>query len=176
MVDSHIEIRNGLCLNALRSINYQQGPFTGSYRTTNLIREVNMSWSIYQVQDIGFTLIVVFHLDSVTLDGNTTFTLQIHIIKHLALCYLNGLSIFQQTVGQGTLTMVNMRNDTEVSYMIHQLFVILQFAKLQKNQRKSDIFAFFCNFVPKNSIRYEKDLDICHVSNPFGCLSGVTGG
>jgi hypothetical protein len=60
--------------------------------------------------------------------------------------------------------------------MIHQLFAILQFAKLQKKQRKSDIFAFFCNFVPKNSIRYEKDLDFCRISLPFSGLSGVAGG
>jgi hypothetical protein len=55
-----------------------------------------------------------------TLDGNASFFLQIHIIQHLSLCNLDRLGIFQQAVGQGRFTMVNMRDDTEIPYMLHQ--------------------------------------------------------
>ena len=63
--------------------------------------------------------VVIFHLDSVALDGNAAFLLQIHIIKHLTLGNLNGVGVLQQTVGKSTFTMVYVGNDAEISYMLH---------------------------------------------------------
>ena len=60
-----------------------------------------MSRSINQIQYVFLTLVHIFHLDSMALNRYATFTFQIHVVKHLALRHLNGLGIFQQTVGQG---------------------------------------------------------------------------
>ena len=77
-----------------------------------------MSWSIDEVQQV---FLGIFHLDGMALDGNATLALQFHIIQHLSLRHLDGLGILQEAVGQGTLTMVNVGYDAEVSYMVHRL-------------------------------------------------------
>ena len=79
-----------------------------------------MSWGVYEIQNIFLTLIGIFHLYSMTLDGDTTFTLQVHIIEHLTFRYLDGLRKLQQSIGQGTFTVVDVSDDTEISYMIHR--------------------------------------------------------
>ena len=52
MVDGHVEIRDGLCLNTLCGINNQQGTFTCCNGARHLVGEVHMSWSVNEVQDI----------------------------------------------------------------------------------------------------------------------------
>jgi hypothetical protein len=61
----------------------------------------------------------IFHLDGVTFNGYTSFTLQVHIIEHLTFGYLNGLGCFQQTVGQCRLTVVDVCNNAKVPYLLH---------------------------------------------------------
>ena len=119
MVDGHIEIRNSLSLDTLCGINHQQCALAGSNRTANLVREVNVSRSVDQVQNILLALISILHLDGVTLDGDTTFTLQVHIIEHLSFGHLYSLSKLQQTVCQSRLAVINMGNNAKISYMIH---------------------------------------------------------
>ena len=83
MLDSHIQIGNGLCLYSLRCIDNQQRTFTGCDRTGHLIGKVHVSRSINQVQDILLTLIIILHLDSMALDCDTSLLLQVHVVKHL---------------------------------------------------------------------------------------------
>ena len=54
------------------------------------------------------------------LDGDSALALQVHIIKHLSIRDLNGISIFQQTVSQCTLTVVNVCNNAEITYILHK--------------------------------------------------------
>jgi hypothetical protein len=54
-------------------------------------------------------------------DGDTSFLFEVHIIKHLSVRGFDGFCYFQKSIGQGTLTMVNMRNDTKVSYIFHSV-------------------------------------------------------
>jgi hypothetical protein len=63
--------------------------------------------------------VIVVHLDGVALDGDTPFTLQIHIIKGLILHipFRNSFGELQQTVGEGTFAVVNMGNNAEVPYI-----------------------------------------------------------
>ena len=119
MVDGHVEVRDRLRLHALCGIDHQQGTFAGSNRTRHLIGEVYMTRGINQIEDIFFTIVHILHLDGVALDSDTTLTLQVHVIKHLSLSDLNGLGEFQHPVCQRRLAMIDMRNDTEISDMIH---------------------------------------------------------
>ena len=81
-----------------------------------------MSRSIDQVQKMLFTLILMLHLDGVTFNGDPPFTLQFHIIQHLVLeiPLIQGTGFHQQPVGQGTLPMIDVGNDTEVANVIHK--------------------------------------------------------
>jgi hypothetical protein len=53
------------------------------------------------------------------LNGYTTLLFQIHIIKHLALSNLNCLSVFQESVSQCTLAMINVGYNAEISDFVH---------------------------------------------------------
>ena len=135
MLDSHIQIGDSLCLYSLRCVYNKQRTFASGNGTGYLIRKVHVSRSVNQVKDIFFTLIVVFHLDSMALDGNTSFLLQIHIIKHLPVSHLNSVGKLQQAVCQGRFTMVNVGNNAEVAYILHSEFLLfLSFwcAKIRK--------------------------------------------
>ena len=126
MIDSHIEVRNRLSLYSLCSINDKQCTFTRSNASRHLIREVYMARSIDKIKNIFLLIQCVLHLDSMTLDSNTTFTLQIHIIEHLPTSNLYRLSIFKETIRQSRLTMINMGNNAEISYMIHPFVYIFK--------------------------------------------------
>ena len=83
-----------------------------------------------------------------TLDGNATLALQVHIVQHLALSHLNGLRAFQKPVGQGRLSVVNMSDNAEVAYMLHVVSAYFE-CKITKKIRVSYAFSFFFrNFVP----------------------------
>ena len=47
-----VQVRQGLGLNPLSRINQQDGTFTGGQRPRNFIGEVNVPWSVDQVQHI----------------------------------------------------------------------------------------------------------------------------
>jgi hypothetical protein len=53
---------------------------------------------------------------------NTSFPFEIHIVEDLILIFPFGYGVgyFQQTIGQGTFTVVNMSYDTEITDLVHQ--------------------------------------------------------
>ena len=59
-----------------------------------------MSWSIYKIQNIFFSVIFIFHLYGMTLYRYTSFFFQIHVVKHLSLHNLYRIGIFQKSVGK----------------------------------------------------------------------------
>ena len=122
VVDGQVEIRDGLRLHALGGIHHQQRTLAGGYRTRHLVREVDMSRGVNQVQDIFLALIHILHLDGVALDGDAALALQVHVVQHLSFRHLDGLGELQQTVGQRRLAVVDMCYDAEISYMVHVLY------------------------------------------------------
>jgi hypothetical protein len=78
----------------------------------------------------------------VALNGDTSLLLQIHVIKHLSLRYLYCLCLFQQSVGNSTLAVVDVGNDTKVSYILHKKSNLR--AKVQKKYAYSNRAAYFC--------------------------------
>ena len=90
-------------------------------RARHLVREIHVPRRIDQIQRVFFPFIRILHLDSVALDGDTPFAFQIHIVQHLVLhiAALDRLRVFQKAVGQRTLAVVDMGNDTKVSDILH---------------------------------------------------------
>ena len=122
----HIKVGYGLSLYSLRRIHHQQCAFAGRNGAGYFIRKVHVPRSVNQVQDVFFSLIIIFHLDGMALNRNTALTFQIHIIKHLSFGHFHRLSILQQTVRQSRLTMVDMGYNTEISDIFHsKIYVIL---------------------------------------------------
>ena len=90
-----------------------------------------MSRGIDQIERIGLTVgMVVFHLDSVALDGDTLFAFEVHIIEHLSLHFalIERVGIFEQAVSQRALTVVDMRDNTEIADIFH-IYSIFNFAR-----------------------------------------------
>jgi hypothetical protein len=54
-------------------------------------------------------------------NSNASFALEVHIIEHLVLKVLrvDGLGIFEQSVGKCAFTVVDMGNNTKVSNIFH---------------------------------------------------------
>jgi hypothetical protein len=60
------------------------------------------------------------------LDGDTALSLQIHIVKQLGLhiALANGVGKLQQPICQGAFTVVNVRNNAEVAYiLLHKILL-----------------------------------------------------
>ena len=74
-----------------------------------------MSRSVDQVEDVFLSLMLIFHLYGMALDGDSPLPLQIHVVEHLSFGDLDGVGMFQESVGQGGFAMVDMRYDAKIS-------------------------------------------------------------
>ena len=85
MLKSHIEIGDRLRLDTLSCIYNQQCPFAGGDGARDLVGEVHVPWGIDQIEYVVLAIELIVHLDGVTLDGDPTLALEIHIIEYLLL-------------------------------------------------------------------------------------------
>ena len=77
-----------------------------------------MSRGVNEIQTVVLAIQTIVHLNGVTLDGDASFFFKVHVIKHLTFRHLDGLGVFQQTVGKGALSVVDVGNDAKVSDVI----------------------------------------------------------
>ena len=80
-----------------------------------------MPRGIDKVKDVFLSLVFIFHLYGMALDGDATLLLQFHIIQHLPFCDLYGVCVFKQAVCQCAFSVVDMGDNAKVSYMSHCL-------------------------------------------------------
>jgi hypothetical protein len=81
-----------------------------------------MSWGINEVKGILLTITsLILHLNGVALDCDTLLTLEVHIVEHLSLhlTLVQGVSLLEESIGKGTLTVVDVCNDTEIANILH---------------------------------------------------------
>jgi hypothetical protein len=101
VLDGHVEVGDGLRLHALRGVYDEKSSLAGINGARDLVAEVDVPRRVNQVEHVAFSLVVVFHLDGVALDGDATLPLQIHIVQHLPVCHLDGIGVLEQAVGKG---------------------------------------------------------------------------
>ena len=75
MLQSHVEVGDGLRLYPLGSIDDQQSALTGGDGAGDFVGEVHVPRGIDEVEDVVLTLQLVVHLDCVALDGDPSLTL-----------------------------------------------------------------------------------------------------
>ena len=175
VVDGHIKVADGLGLYSLRGIHHQKGALTGCNASAHLVRKVHMSRSINQIERVMLAIHFVCHLDGMTLDGDTSFALQVHVIEHLALGHLDGVGCFQKPVCQCALSMVDMCNDAEISYILHSRCCPYLLAKLQT---LFGIFKFFyrkSRFLLYNWINHALQLSYNAQAEPWARFGGTQG-
>ena len=88
-------------------------------RAADFISEVNMSGSINKVKLINFTVIgLVTHTDGVRFDSDAAFTLEVvgvHYSYIDLLVFTENTALLEHAVDQGSLAVVNVGNDSDVS-------------------------------------------------------------
>ena len=81
-----------------------------------------MPWRIDEVELIDLAIFrLVIQRDTLSFDGDTTLTLQIHGIEHLTRHFtiFQATAILNKTVCQSRFAMIDMRNDGKISNMLH---------------------------------------------------------
>ena len=120
--DGQIEVRNRLCLDALRGVDHQQRPFARGDRARHLVGEVDVSRRVDQVEHVPLAVARgVFHLDGVALDGDALLAFEVHVVEYLRLhlALVQGVGFFQQPVGQRAFAVVDVGDDAKIAYVLH---------------------------------------------------------
>ena len=77
-----------------------------------------MPGCVDQVEDVALIIFrYVIHAYSVGFDRDPPLAFQVHVVEHLVhhLLPVNREGVFQKTVGEGGLAVVDVRNDAEVA-------------------------------------------------------------
>ena len=124
LLDGGVAVGDALCLDALRGINHQQRTFTGRQAAGHLIGKIHVARGIDEVELIALAAWrVVIERRALRLDGNAALALQFHGIEHLRLhlALLQATTELNQAVGERRFTVINMGDDREISYELHQV-------------------------------------------------------
>src|SRR4030043_631252 len=117
-----IKIGNRLSLHALRSIDQKKPAFARCQGAGNLIRKVDMTWRVDQIENILLSVSgVIGKRNGLTLDGDPPLALDVHVIQDLILevSLINQTRILNEAVCKGRFSMVNVCDDAEVTYVFH---------------------------------------------------------
>ena len=118
---SEIRVRDCLRLNALRGVHNQKRPFACAHGTGNLIREVNVPWSVEKIEEVRLAVLRgVLHRDRMALDRNAAFTLQVHGVKGLRLEFARayGIGEFKYAIGERRLSVIDVCDDAEIADVV----------------------------------------------------------
>ena len=117
ILEGQVQVRERLCLDALRGIDEEDRTLTCRERTRNLVGEVHVPRRIDHVERVGASLIRPRHAHGLALDRNATLALNVHAIEVLVahLAGLNDTGQLEHTVRERRLPMIDMGDDAEVT-------------------------------------------------------------
>ena len=99
------------------AVNHEHGAFAGRQGPGDFVGEVDMARGINEVELEVLAITLVVDRDGRGLDGDATFTLQVHRIEQLitGLAFRDGVRDLEQAISQRALPMVDVGNDGEVT-------------------------------------------------------------
>ncbi len=118
VVERHIDVREGLRLDALARIDHQQRALARGETARNLIGKIDMPGSINKIQDVGLAVFRgVAEPDRARLDGDAALALEVHRIEELflELALRERAGALQQPIGQRRLAVIDMRDNRKIS-------------------------------------------------------------
>ncbi len=118
-----VEIRYRLRLNALRGVDHQQRSLARSDGARHLVGKVDVSRGVDQVERVALAVAGrVLHLYGVALDRDALFALEVHVVEHLRLHFalVQRVGLFEETVGERRLAVVDMGYDAEIPDVFHE--------------------------------------------------------
>jgi hypothetical protein len=118
-----VAVGHGLRLHALRCIHHQQRAFACGERARDFVREVHVAGRVDQVEVVDLAIAgLVLQRGGLRLDGYPTLLLDVHRVQHLGfhLAVREPATALDEAVSKGGLAVVDVRNDREISDVIHQ--------------------------------------------------------
>ena len=118
VLDREVGVGQRLRLDALRGVDQQQRALAGGERPRDLVREVDVSRRVDQVEDVllaGRRRVV--QPDRMRLDGDAALALEIHRVEDLRfhLARLQRAGDLEKAIGQRRLAVIDVRDDREVA-------------------------------------------------------------
>ncbi len=117
LVEGHVDVGQRLGFHALARVHHQECPLARCQRAADLVRKVDVSRGVDEVQDVGVPILGrVIHPHRLGLDGDAPLALQLHVVQELGLrlAFAQGASGFEQPVRQRRLAVVDVGDDAEV--------------------------------------------------------------
>ena len=128
VLHSEENIANGLGFNPLRRIDEEQRPFTRGETARDLIRKIDMTRRIDEIEFVNLTIWRrVIHANGVRFDGNTPLAFEVHAVEHLILHlkFAQRLRLLEQPISQGRFSVINMRDNGKISNILKiHIFVL----------------------------------------------------
>ncbi len=121
-LDRRVAVGDSLRLDALRGIDDEQRAFAGRQRTRHLIREIDMSGSVDQVQVVHLaTARAILQRSGLRLDGDAALALDVHRVEHLRLHLAIGEATAEvdDAIGECRLAVIDVRDDGKVTNVLH---------------------------------------------------------
>jgi len=118
VVDRHIDVGEGLCLDPLARIDHQQRALACGEAARHLVGKIDVTGSINKIQNVGFAVgRLIVEADRARLDGDAALALQIHRVEELFLELALGerAGAFEQAIGERRLAVIDMRNNREIT-------------------------------------------------------------
>ena len=117
-MDGEIGIRERLGLDPLRRVDYEDGAFTCGERARDLVREIDVAWSVDEVQDVLFSVARrVAQRYRSRLDRDPALLFELHVVEHLLvhLAFGDRSAPLEDPVGKRGLAVVDVSHDREVA-------------------------------------------------------------
>ena len=121
-LDGHVEVGQGLGLDALGGVDQEDRALAGGQGAVDLVGEVDVPGGVDHVEGVGARDAVVAlegpgHAHGLGLDGDAALALDVHAVQVLG-THVTGLDDaggLEHAVGQGGLAVVDVRDDAEVA-------------------------------------------------------------
>ena len=118
VLHGHVEVGQRLGLHALGCVYQKQGTFAGADCARDLVGEVHVARSVYQIEFVQFTVLCsVRYRDGLAFDGDSALALDVHVVQDLRLLGAAGrheAGLFDEAVGKRGLAVVNVGDYAEV--------------------------------------------------------------
>ena len=117
-VNGQVGVCQRLGLYTLGGVHHQHCPFAGGQGTGDFVVEVHMARRVDQVQGVDFPVVGgIVQCNSGGFDGDAPLPLQLHGVQQLfgPGPLIDGVTLFQQPVGQGGLAVVNVGDNGKIA-------------------------------------------------------------